>query len=316
MKIVKGLVFSALMGLTTASLAAQPPQVLTTLKPLQLIAEAITDGISTPEVLLAPGASPHDYALKPSDSRKLANADVLMWIGPDMEAFLTRSAEQRPAATVLTLADVLNLKVRGKEEEHHDDEDHEAEHEEADHHDEHEEGHHHHGGYNPHMWTSPALAIEAAHALTEKLREADPSNASRYVENFKRFEDGVNAEDARIKALLAPVKSSGYYVFHDAYHYFEEYYGLNHLGEFTVNPERTPGAKHLSEIRHALEAGQARCVFTEPQFTPAVVEAITRGLDVHQAALDPLATDIKNGPEGYEQFLDELAHGFANCLAR
>ncbi|MFP8968026.1 zinc ABC transporter substrate-binding protein ZnuA [Pokkaliibacter sp. CJK22405] len=326
MKIPAGMALAALLA-ASGSAHADAPQVLTTLKPLQLIAAAITDGVSAPELLVAPGASPHDYALKPSDSRKLASADLLVWVGPDMEAFVARSAEQKKPEQLLTLAEVLNLKERGKEEDHDEHHDEHADHEDHDHdehadhdgHDDHEEEaeeghHHHHGGYNPHMWTSPEFAVEAAHALADRLRELDPEHAERYVENYKTFEEAVNAEDAKIKAELAPVKSTGYFVFHDAYHYFEEHYALNHLGEFTVNPERQPGAKHLAEIRHELEEGKARCVFTEPQFVPAVVESITHGLNVKQAALDPLATDIPVSAQGYVHFLDDIAGRFKSCL--
>ena len=114
---------------------------------------------------------------------------------------------------------------------------------------------------------------------------------------------------------LSGIRNQGYFVFHDAYGYFEEHYRLRNLGAFTLNPERRPGAKHLQNIRAELESSNAKCVFTEPQFKPAIVSSITDGLDITSAELDPVATTINPTPEGYFLFLQQIANAYRSCLS-
>jgi zinc transport system substrate-binding protein len=123
----------------------------------------------------------------------------------------------------------------------------------------------------------------------------------------------------RVSAIsdqLAAYTDVGYYVFHDAFGYFEQHFKLNKLGYFTLSPDRSPGAKTLVQIRSALQDGEAKCVFSEPQFTPAIVASVVRGSDVHQGELDPLATDILNEPGAYFTFLDDLAQRYIHCFSR
>ncbi|MNY34740.1 High-affinity zinc uptake system protein ZnuA precursor [compost metagenome] len=113
---------------------------------------------------------------------------------------------------------------------------------------------------------------------------------------------------------LAPLKGKGYFVFHDAYGYYEKHYGLTPLGHFTVNPEIQPGAQRLHEIRTQLVEQKATCVFAEPQFRPAVVEAVARGTSVRMGTLDPLGTNITLSKTSYLQFLSQLANQYSSCL--
>lgn len=294
-------------------------QVLTTIKPLQLIATAITDGVSQPDVLLAPGTSPHDYAMKPSDRRKLESAGLVVWVGPELEAFLSKPLAGVDARHVLNLADALGIAPAGAAHEDHDHDEHADHHDEADHdehadHDDDEGEEHHHHAYDPHIWTGPEQGLAIAEQLSQRLSTLDPDHAAQYQANLSRFQAAVADADKQLVALLQPVAKQGYYVFHDGYGYFEKHYQLNHLGEFTLNPERKPGARHLAEIRATLEQGKARCVFAEPQFVPAVIDAITDGLQIRRGTLDPLATAIPVSASGYPAFLTDLGQQFASCL--
>ncbi|WP_213704256.1 metal ABC transporter solute-binding protein, Zn/Mn family, partial [Klebsiella aerogenes] len=122
------------------------------------------------------------------------------------------------------------------------------------------------------------------------------------------------ATDKQVSNELAPVKGKGYFVFHDAYGYYEKHYGLTSLGHFTVNPEIQPGAQRLHEIRTQLVEQKATCVFAEPQFRPAVIEAVARGTSVRMGTLDPLGIGIKLGKDSYPQFLSQLGHQYSSCL--
>ncbi|CQL95766.1 high-affinity zinc transporter periplasmic protein [Salmonella enterica subsp. enterica serovar Typhimurium str. DT104] len=131
-----------------------------------------------------------------------------------------------------------------------------------------------------------------------------PSKEALYVAVMRQILD----------VWLAPLKGKGYFVFHDAYGYYEKHYGLTPLGHFTVNPEIQPGAQRLHEIRTQLVEQKATCVFAEPQFRPAVVEAVARGTSVRMGTLDPLGTNIKLGKTSYSAFLSQLANQYASCL--
>lgn len=284
--------------------------VVASLKPLGFIASAITDGVTTTEVLLPDGASEHDYALRPSDVKRLQNADLVFWVGPDMEAFMAKSAQQIPAGKQVlmqALPGVEPLLIKGAD----DDED---EHDGQPHADDNSDEHHHHGDYNMHLWLSPEIARMSAVAIHDKLVEVMPQSRARLDANLQAFEATLTQTDNAVGSELAPVKGKGYFVFHDAYGYFERHYGLTPLGHFTVNPEIQPGAQRLHQIRTQLVEQKATCVFAEPQFRPAVVEAVARGTSVRMGTLDPLGTSIKLGKESYAQFLAQLSTQYASCL--
>ena len=279
----------------------QPPKVLTSIKPVQLIAQAITDGIAEPDVLLPPGASPHNHSLRPSDARLLKSADVMFWIGPDMEVFL-----ERMLANSKSTRSVPMMSVKGMHLRHYDEDDHA-------HHD-HSHDHHHHGDYDAHIWLSPQNAIAMASTMSTTLSEMDPANTKQYKNNLKKFISSLNQVDARNKKKLAPVIKRPVFVFHDAYGYLQDHYHLNIAGHFTLNPEQQPGARHLAELRDKLKESGKTCVFREPQFQPAYINRIVQGLDTKVSLLDPLATDIAEGPNAYPEFLGGLVNNIVNCL--
>jgi zinc transport system substrate-binding protein len=227
-----------------------------------------------------------------------------------MEAFMEKSVKNIPNAKQVTIAqlnDVKPLLMKGGDD---DDDDHG--HNDA--HGEKSDEHHHHGDYNMHLWLSPEIARASAVAIHEKLVELMPQSRAKLDANLKDFEAQLAATDKQVGNELAPLKGKGYFVFHDAYGYYEKHYGLTPLGHFTVNPEIQPGAQRLHEIRTQLVEQKATCVFAEPQFRPAVVEAVARGTSVRMGTLDPLGTNIKLGKTSYSSFLNQLANQYASCL--
>lgn len=298
---------AALWGSTAQDVKAA---VVASLKPLGFIASAIADGVTETQVLLPDGASEHDYSLRPSDVKRLQNADLVVWIGPEMEAFMQKSANQLPEAKKVTIANLSGVKpllMKGSEDDDHDHDHGTAEGEKGD-------EHHHHGDYNMHLWLSPEIARLSAVAIHEKLVELMPQSRAKLDANLKDFEAQLAATDKQVGTELAPLKGKGYFVFHDAYGYYEKHYGLTPLGHFTVNPEIQPGAQRLHEIRTQLIEQKASCVFAEPQFRPAVVEAVARGTSVRMGTLDPLGTSIQLSKASYSQFLSQLANQYASCL--
>ncbi|MCR8933837.1 MULTISPECIES: zinc ABC transporter substrate-binding protein [unclassified Pseudomonas] len=278
-------------------------KVLTSIKPLQLIAAAVQDGVAVPEVLLPPGASPHNYALRPSDVRKVQSVDLLYWIGPDMEGFLPRVLNGRKLPSV-AVQDLPGLKLRHFAEDNH------SHAEETDDHD-HD---HRPGSLDAHLWLSPVNARVIADKMAADLSAADPANAQRYQHNAKAFDERLDALDQRLKKRLAGVEGKPYFVFHEAFDYFEDAYGLKHAGVFAVAAEVQPGAQHVAAMRTRLQEVGKTCVFSEPPLRPRLAETLVAGLPVKLAELDALGGYTPATAQGYEQVLEKLGNDLTGCL--
>lgn len=265
--------------LVWSSMARAEPSVVVSVKPLHAIVAAVMEGGDPPRLLVKGSASPHDYALRPSDAAALNDADLVIWIGDSFELFLTRPlAALADDARVVTLADLI-----GKDE-------------------------------NPHIWLDPLIAREIARRVADALSDLDARNRDRYETNAAAFSARIDGLDARLRRLLAPVADRPYLVFHDAYSAFERRYGLAMVGAVTINPQQKPGAKRLAALRQRIRETGARCLFGEPQFTPAVLETLIEGSSARIALLDPLGADLVPGPEAYFSLMDNLANGLRDCL--
>ncbi len=337
-------------SLLCATSAHADVEVLTSIKPLQLIAAAVQDGVGKPAVLLPPGASPHHYALRPSDVRQIRSADLLYWIGPDMESFLgpvlkgrngpSLAVQSLPELTLRHFGDAASDVHEGHDHgAHHD----ESEHEHADHgdpaheaheaheaHDEHEhaepqvpapaaaahEHDHDHrpGSLDAHLWLLPANAVVIAEAMARDMAKADPDNAKRYEINLSTFKQRLNALDERLGKRLGDTRTKPFFVFHEAYDYFEAAYGIKHTGVFSAGGEAQPGARHVAAMRERLEQAGPSCVFYEPPIQPRLADSLTRGLPAKVAALDALGYGIDATAGGYEQLIDNLGSSLAGCL--
>nr|WP_155804940.1 zinc ABC transporter substrate-binding protein ZnuA [Photobacterium halotolerans] len=296
--------YFAAMVLAPFAVSANNVHVVTTVHPVNLIVQELVEGAGQSETLLPAGSSPHDYALRPSDVEKLKAADLVVWVGPELESFLTKILSSQENTLSLTSQETITFR---------DFEGHEG-HEGHDSHGDHEGHEHHHDGIDPHLWLGPDQAIQAAKVISAALIELDPLNRAQYEANLSRFIVSVNETVQNLKEQLQPVRDKGYYVFHDAYGYFEDTFGLHNLGHFTVSPDRRPGAKTLIAIRNTLKKSQVKCIFREPQFSPAVINSVINGSDIKIGTLDPMATDIASGQGGYVRFLQELGRSFTECL--
>ncbi|CAI0813513.1 High-affinity zinc uptake system protein znuA precursor [Serratia marcescens] len=296
--------------LMAGPLSSASAAVVTSIRPLGFIAAAIADGVTPTEVLLPDGASPHDFALRPSDIQRLRSADLVLWVGPDMEAFLTKALVPISATRKLAISELPAVKPLLMKGEEDDDHEHAGEaHNHAD-----DDHGHHHGEYNMHVWLSPEIAKVTAIAIHDRLLELMPQNKDKLDANLRQFENLLTQTDKNVGNMLTPVQGKGYFVFHDAYGYFEKHYGLSPLGHFTVNPEIQPGAQRLHQIRTQLVEQKAVCVFAEPQFRPAVINAVAKGTKVRSGTLDPLGTGIALEKDSYGKFLTQLSNQYVSCL--
>lgn len=284
-----------LLILASSTAIAQENKVLTSIKPIQMIAQEIMQGVGEPDVLLKSNASPHDYALKPSDVKKIKDADMVIWYGKDLEPFLANILE--PQSSTVELSKIEGLALR---EYSHDGHDHDG---------------HDHGNHDPHFWLGYQPTLQVAKYIADQLSAMDAQHAELYQSNYDHFAQQYQTKKVQITERLQPVREQGYYVFHDAYGYFEQDYQLNHLGHFTVSPDRKPGAKTLIKIRSELKNQKAKCVFSEPQYTPAVIESVMRGSQAKLGVLDPVASTIVVKPGSYFEYIDQISQSFAQCLS-
>ncbi|PPI88187.1 zinc ABC transporter substrate-binding protein [Candidatus Pantoea edessiphila] len=285
--------------------------IVVSIKPIGFIASAISDGIMPIDVMVPDGASEHNYILRLSDEKKLKKTDLLIWSGSEIEPFMAKSVLNIPAYKTLILTEIegvkkslikingdycksyskneckknLNIHLNTKK-------------------------------YNMHIWTSPDIAKNIAVGIHKKLLELMPQQKEKLNKNLKEFQQLLKNVDKKIMIQLAPVKYKRYFVFHDAYLYFEKHYGLSSMGYFVINPEIQPGVKHLYKIRKQIKESNVVCVFSEPQFKPAVIDTITRGIKINKGVLDPLGSNIKLSKDSYLKFLLQLSNQYQACLTQ
>ncbi|CAH0533873.1 High-affinity zinc uptake system protein ZnuA [Vibrio stylophorae] len=293
--------FAALALLIPTAVMAQT-KVLTSVKPLALIAHEITKGVGQSDFLVPVGASPHDYAMRPADMQKIKEATLVLWVGPSISPYLERMIEKYHKPNI-ELAHVSGLSrfyfADGEGHHHHDD----------------EHGHHHgDSSMDAHVWLGPTQAKEIALILSTRLAQLDSAHAEQYKANYQAFVNSIDITEQQLAQQLASVKGNGYFVFHDAYGYFERHFGLNKQGYFTVDPSRSPGAKTLSHIEQQIRQHQAVCVFVEPQFSPNVVKRIAAKTKVNVGILDPLASQVEVGDGSYQAFIKALGQSYVACL--
>lgn len=289
--------------------AAEAPAVVATILPLHSLVAGVMDGVATPQLLLPAGASPHAYALRPSDARALSRAKVVFWIGEALENFLERPlatlAKGARVVEVLDMDGVAKLAVREGGVW--------AAHEDAHGHARDAHGHGH-AGLDAHVWLDPANARAIVRAAAAALAAADPANGARYAANARALEGRLDALETRIAARLAPVSGRAYIVFHDAYQYFERRYGLTPAGSVTVSPGRPPGARRLAELRAKIRGAGAACVFIEPQFEPRLAHTVIEGTGARLGTLDPVGAGLAPGKDAYFTLMETLADSLARCL--
>jgi zinc transport system substrate-binding protein len=286
------------------------PQVVVSIKPVHALLAGIMEGVDKPKLLIDGAQSPHHFSLRPSHMGLLHQADLIIWVGPDVEAALAGLFKKQVIkGRVVTLTELQGmnwLSIR---------KDHAGEALDLKHDDDHSAGAHKHAqAIDSHIWLSPEIARGIVHQLSELLSQLDAANATRYRENSLKLIERLNRLDTELEAKLSPVRNIPYIVFHDAYHYFEHHYRLNAVGSVSISPERQPGMRHIHELRSKIVRLKARCLFSEPQFQPKLVATLIEGTEVRAGQLDPLGSQLDPGPDAYFQLMRELADNLAACL--
>lgn len=283
------------------------PTVVASIAPVHSLVAEVMQGAGSPRLLLPPGRSPHDYALRPSDAAALQDAAVVVWIGPELEAWLERPlASIAGGARVLKLDEVpelTHLKMRSGAAFEADDHDYARDYGEAD-----------VGELDPHIWLDPENAGAMLAAIAAVLAEADPAHATLYRHNASTATAGLDSLSAEIRAQLAPLSGRPFVVLHDAFHYFEHRFGIEAVGAVSLSDARMPGPAQIAAIRDLIRNSGAVCLFAEPELSRALVAPVAEGTGLRLGELDPLGATLEPGPGLYPALLRQLVANLADCL--
>ena len=328
MKNIKKLPFilSILSFLTIFVPANAEIKVVTSIKPIHSLASYLMDGVAKPDLIVDGYASPHGFALKPTHAKMLQEADLVFWVGEDLENFLEKPlksiAKKAEKIELMEIKGLTKLKFRernifdehGHKEDEHGHKEDEHGHKEDEHgHKEDEHGHdeHAHGEHDPHIWLDPMNAKVILSEMAEHLIENDSKNEAKYKANLKRAHKDLDQLTKKVKSELN--KDFKSIVFHDAYQYFEKRFDINVLGAFTVNTDVMPGAEQLAEIREVIEHDKVSCVFSEPQFNPDIIKAVAKDTNIATGVIDPLGATLNPGKDLYFDLIGNMSKSFKGC---
>jgi len=307
--------------LTLFSQAYAEIKVVASIKPIHSLASYLMDGVKKPDLIVDGYASPHGFAMKPSHAKMLQEADLIFWVGEDIESFLVKPlgsiAKKAEKIELMEIRGINKLKFRernifeGHDDHGHKEDDHDDHAKKEDGHDDHGHEGHAHGEFDPHIWLDPLNAKKILKEMAKHLIENDQANESIYKENLKKANKDLDKLVKQVKSELN--KDFKSIVFHDAYQYFEKRFKVNVLGAFTVNTDVLPGAEQLSEIREIIEHEKVTCVFSEPQFNPNIINAVAKDTNIKTGVLDPLGATLNPGKGLYFDLINNMAKSFKGC---
>ena len=292
-------------------------KVVTSIKPIHSLASYLMDGVGKPDLIVDGYNSPHAFAMKPSHAKMLQNADLIFWVGEDMESFLEKPlnsiAKKAEKIELMEIKGLNKLEFRERnifeEHEDHGHDEHKEHGHKEDKHDDHQG--HAHGEHDPHIWLDPMNAKVILSEMAEHLIENDQKNEAKYKENLKKAHKDLDKLTKKVKSELN--KDFKSIVFHDAYQYFEKRFDINILGAFTVNPDVMPGAEQLAEIREVIEHDKVSCIFSEPQFNPDIIKAVAKDTNVATGVIDPLGATLDPGKDLYFDLIGNMSKSFKGC---
>ena len=314
--------FTALMG---GAAFAEVPRVATDIAPVHSLVARVMDGVGTPDLIIQPGGSPHEYSLRPSEAEALQEANLVFWVSSDLTPWLGDAIEilatnaqvtellEADGTVELEMREGALFEVHAHNEDAHDDEN-ESENHVEDKREEQEDGHNDHGAHDPHAWLSPQNAATWLNVIAGQLSAEDPDNAGIYFANAAAGRVELDGLATNINAMLEPVRGGQFIVFHDAYQYFESAFEFPASGAISVSDAADPSPARIAEIRQRISAENIRCVLAEPQFNPSLVATVMDGTKATSGVMDPLGSDLVPGAGLYPKLLENLALTLVKCL--
>ena len=302
----KSILFTLVFSLMSFSVRADI-NVVTTIKPLHSLISNVMKGVGEPSLIIEGTSNPHNFVLKPSHAKLLQDADIIFWVGEDLEAFIEKPlkslAKDTKKISFMELGSISKLTFREENIFDHDD------HEEHDDHDDHDE--HNHGEFDAHLWLDPVNAKKMVIEISHELSELDPTNKNRYKANADKTIEDLDGLIEEVNQLLS--KDISYVVFHDAYQYFEKRFEVTSAGALTLNPDVLPGAKQIVDIQNLIKQKNIKCIFSEPQYNPKIIETLANDTNILTGTMDPLGANLDKGSAMYSKLIMNIANSIKNC---
>lgn len=294
--LIKLLLFSLCL-LSTAH--AKTPEILVSIKPIHALTQAITANISDAQLLIQGFQTPHDYYLKPSDRRKISQADIIIFANENIESFLPAISQQfKPHQHIINLSEIKNislLEARSQDNDHK---------------------HKHHHTNDGHIWLSISNAETIARYLADFFSEVDPEHAAHYDANAKKLLVQLGQLKIRTQDLLNKQYRPAYLMFHDAFQYFEHEFNLKPAQYVTTSPENISGIRHIQSLKQHIQQNNIQCIFYEPPEIPSIVNTLIDGQDIKVLPLDPVGSQLTAGPQLYFTLIEEIASSLYQCMAK
>jgi zinc transport system substrate-binding protein len=282
------------LGIGTAH-AAENPNVVVSISPLQALVSGVMQGVAQPTLLLYSSQSPHHASLRPSQLRTLNQARLVFWIGPQMETFLPSVLSNiGPKTKTIALMANPKLHLLPRRNTHN------------------ETGHGSDPALDPHIWLSSYNAGIMVNEIAAQLSELDPKHLAIYMDNAHRMQLKIKALHKQLAGELVP--GAGYISYHDAYQYFEKEFGLHHLGSVAQNEELQPSAKHVRELRQLIQQKDIRCIVYDAPVRPSLIDTLLQGSDAKAVELDGLGLLQPNDQRSWFVLMQNLADNFGQCL--
>lgn len=274
-------------------------QVLTSIKPLQLIVGAIVRDSNSVSALIPANQSPHHYSMRPSDRAALDSAQLIIWIGSELEIFLSAVlAHTDQEQTVLQLSkqpDMNLLALRMQLAGHGD------------------------GGVSqldPHIWLDTMNALTIARKVTDIVSEIDPAGADRYRLNLQSFTGQIDDLNNYIDQQLQDVGGKPYIVYHDAYQYLEARHSMEPLLALVEDSDVQPGIRHILNTRRMIRETGPLCLFKDRDASSATITTMLSGFELTQVELDILGSDIAADADGYIEMMVKIVSDMSSCFNR
>lgn len=288
-----------LVFMLPATLHAEVPGVAVTVKPVFSLVASLMRGVGKPDLIISSNATPHHYSLRPSERRLIANASLVIWVGPELETFMPRvfsSMEQDKAQLVLIdIAEIVRLPARSVHPEQPT------------------RSSTNTRTRDPHIWLMPDNVRIMVDAISKRLTSLDPKNSARYEHNRQSLHKRINSTDATIRRTLS-AKTSPFMTYHDAYQYFEKTYRLNNAGFVSSGPEISPSAKYVHALRERMRTEDIHCLLYEAPNRPALVDALTHDLNIRTIEVDATGIRLQANENTWFDIMLRLAKAYESCL--
>lgn len=286
--VIVALIFAALLP---SPANAKQINVVASIRPIYALVLAVGDGVIAPQLILPGGASAHDFQLRPSDVKKIANADILFWVGPTLETTLTKPiATHRANAQVVTLLEDKSIALLPY-------------------------GYGQNGtDMDPHIWLTTINAIAIVDIIAKTLIDADPDNESIYKKNAKLAKNRIKSLRRQMIKYLKDISGVPFVVQHDGFSYLFAEFKLNQRGSIAGIKGSDTGARHITNLKKLILDENIKCIFTEPQMASQMAKSLSSDSGVRLGELDGMGVDLDDSPTLYVRIMQKNARALLKCL--